>query len=67
MKFMSKCWYEAKAIQKEQNTTYRKYKEFAHMAYLANTISQPSLELSPFWLPIVREEIKSIQENGTCG
>jgi hypothetical protein len=64
-------WDEAKAIQKEPNIIYRKYKESAHMAYLENTISQPSLELSPFWLPIIREEIKRIQENGslsqTCG
>jgi hypothetical protein len=64
-------WDEAKAIQKEPNTTYRKYNESAHMAYLENTSSQPSLELSPFWLPIIREEIKRIQENGslswTCG
>jgi hypothetical protein len=34
-------WDEAKAIQKEQNTTYRKCKESDHMAYLENTISQP--------------------------
>jgi hypothetical protein len=60
-------WDEAKAIQKEPNTTYRKYKESAHMAYVENTIIQPSLELSPFWLPIIREEIRRIQENGTCG
>jgi hypothetical protein len=58
-------WAEAKAIQKEPNTIYRKYKEFAHMAYLENTISQPSLEMSPFWLPVIKEEIKRIQENGS--
>jgi hypothetical protein len=58
-------WDEAKAIQKEPNTVHRKYKESAHMAYLENTISQPSLELSPFWLPIIKEEIKRIQENGS--
>jgi hypothetical protein len=31
------------------------------MAYLENTISQPSLEMSP----IIKEEIKKIQENGS--
>jgi hypothetical protein len=56
-------WNEAKANQKEPSTIYRKYKESAHMAYLENTISQPSLEMSPFWLPIIKEEIKRIQEN----
>jgi hypothetical protein len=54
---------EAKAIQKEPNTIYRKYKESAHMAYLENTTSQRSLEMSPFWLPIIKDEIKGIQEN----
>jgi hypothetical protein len=58
-------WDEAKAIQKELNTIYRKYKESAHMACLENTISQPSLEMSPFWLPIIKEEIKRIQKNGS--
>jgi hypothetical protein len=58
-------WDEAKSIQKEPNTIYRKYKESVHMVYLENTISQPSLEMSPFWLPIIKEEIKRIQENGS--
>jgi hypothetical protein len=63
----SQCikWDEAKAIQKEPNTIYRKYKESAHMAYLENMISQPSLEMSPFWLPIIKEEIKRTQESGS--
>jgi hypothetical protein len=56
-------WDEAKAKQKEPNTIYRQYKESAHMAYLENTIRQPSLEMSPFWLPIIKEEMKRIQEN----
>jgi hypothetical protein len=34
---------------------------------LENTLSQPSLEMSPFWLPIIKEEIKGIQENGSLG
>jgi hypothetical protein len=52
-------------IQKEPNTIFRKYKESAHMAYLENMISQPSLEMSPIWLPIIKEEIKRLQENGS--
>jgi hypothetical protein len=56
-------WDEAKAIQREPNTICKKYKESAHMAYLENTTSQPSLEMSPFWLPIIKEEIKRMQEN----
>jgi hypothetical protein len=55
-------WDKAKAIQKEPNTIYRKYKKSAHMAYLENMISQSSLEMSPFWLPIIKEEIRRIQK-----
>jgi hypothetical protein len=55
-------WDEAKAIQKEPNTIYRKHNESAHMAYLENTISQPNLEMSPIWLPIIKEEIKRIHD-----
>jgi hypothetical protein len=58
-------WDEAEAVQQEPNTIYRKYKESAHMAYLKNMISQPSLEMSPFWRPIIKEEIERIQENGS--
>jgi hypothetical protein len=32
-------WDAAKAIQKESSTTYRKYKESAHMAYMENMMS----------------------------
>jgi hypothetical protein len=35
------------------------------MAFLENMISQPSLEMSPIWLPIIKEKIERIQENGS--
>jgi hypothetical protein len=58
-------WDEAKAIQKEPNTLYRKYKQSAHMAYLENTISQATQPgVVTFWLPTIREEMKRMQENG---
>jgi hypothetical protein len=57
-------WDEAKTNQNKPNSIYRKYKESTHMACLENTISQPSLEMSPIWLPIIKE-IKGIQENGS--
>jgi hypothetical protein len=40
------CWNEAKVLQIEPNTTYRKYKESAHMSLLDHLISQPSLDTS---------------------
>jgi DNA-binding transcriptional regulator YhcF (GntR family) len=33
------CWNEAKILQIEPNTTYRKYKEFAHMSLIDHPIS----------------------------
>jgi hypothetical protein len=48
----------ARVLLTEPNTIYRKYKEAAHMALLANAISQPSLDLSPIWIPVISEEIQ---------
>jgi predicted GIY-YIG superfamily endonuclease len=49
------CWKEAKVLQIEPNTTYtyRKYKESAHMSLIDHPISQPSLDISPIWTPII--------------
>jgi hypothetical protein len=40
------CWKEAKILQIEPNTTYRKYKESAHISLVAHPISQLSLDIS---------------------
>jgi predicted GIY-YIG superfamily endonuclease len=39
---------EARILEIESNSRYRKYKESAHVACLTNTITQPSLDISPF-------------------
>jgi hypothetical protein len=39
----------------------RKYKESAHMACMENPISQPSLEFTPIWIPLVKEEVNTLQ------
>jgi hypothetical protein len=54
-------WSEAKVLQIEPNTTYRKYKESAHMSLLDHPISQPSLDISPIWTPIITAELKILQ------
>jgi hypothetical protein len=41
------CWKEAKVLLIEPNTTYRKYKESAHMSLIDHPISQLSLDISP--------------------
>jgi hypothetical protein len=53
-------WKEAKVSQTEINTTYRKYKESAHMSLINHPISQPSLEVCPIWTSIIAAEVKKL-------
>jgi hypothetical protein len=55
------CCNEAKILQIELNTTYRKYKESAHMSLLDHPISQPTLDISPIWTPVITAEVKKLQ------
>jgi hypothetical protein len=50
-------WDEARILEIESNSKHRKYKEFAHMACSTNPISQPSLEISPIWIPLISKEV----------
>jgi len=52
-------WNEAKILQIERNSRSRKYKESALMACMNNPISQPSLEISPIWIPLIKKEINT--------
>jgi hypothetical protein len=54
------CWNEAKVLQIEPTTTYRKYKESAHMSLLDHPVSQPSLDISPIWTPVITAEVKKL-------
>jgi hypothetical protein len=53
------CWNEVEVLQIEPNITYRKYKESAHISLLDHLISQPSLDISPIWTPILIAEVKN--------
>jgi hypothetical protein len=48
-----------RSLQIEPDTTYRKYKESAHMSLVDHTISQPILDISPIWTPIITAEVPS--------
>jgi hypothetical protein len=54
------CWKEAKVLPTEPNTTYRKYKESALMSQIDHSISQPSLDISPIWTPVITAEVKKL-------
>jgi hypothetical protein len=54
-------WDEAKILEIESNSRYKKYKESAHMACLTNPISQPSLNISPIWIPLISNDVTSSQ------
>jgi hypothetical protein len=45
-------WDEARIWEIESSRRCRKYKESAHMTYLTNAISQPSLDISSLWIPL---------------
>jgi hypothetical protein len=55
------CWEKAKVLQIDPNTTYRKYKEFALMSLVAHLFSQPSMDISPIWTPIIVAEARKVQ------
>jgi hypothetical protein len=39
----------------------RNIRESAHMAYLTNPISQPGLDISPIWIPLISKEVTNSQ------
>jgi hypothetical protein len=55
------CWKEAKVLHIEPNNTYRKYKESTHMSPVDHPVSQPSLDISPIWTPIITAEVRKLQ------
>jgi hypothetical protein len=54
-------WNEARILDIKSHSKYKKYKEAAHMACSINPISQPSLDISPIWIPIISNEVNSSQ------
>jgi hypothetical protein len=54
---MRRIWDGARILAIERNSKLRKYKELVHMAYVSNAISQPSLEFSHIWIPLISDEI----------
>jgi hypothetical protein len=55
-------WDDAKILEIESNSRFRKYKESAHMACLTNPISQPNLDISPIWIPFISNEVSNSQK-----
>jgi AraC-like DNA-binding protein len=54
-------WDEARILEFESNSRYRKYNESAHMACLTNPISQPSFDISSIWIPLISNEVSNLQ------
>jgi hypothetical protein len=59
-------WNEIRILEIESNSRYRKYKESAHMVCLTNLISQPSLDISPTWNPLISNEVTKSQRSVWC-
>jgi hypothetical protein len=56
-------WDEARILDIESYSTYRKNKEAAHMGCSIDPISQPSLDISPIWIPIISNEVNISQRS----
>jgi hypothetical protein len=54
-------WREVKVLQVEPNSMYRKCKEAAHMVLADYPISQPCLDTSSIWTPIITTEVSKLQ------
>jgi hypothetical protein len=51
------CWNEAEILQIEPDTTYRKYMESRFMSLIDQPITQPSVDISPIWTPVITAEV----------
>ena len=51
-------WDKTSIISKEENSRTGKLKESAFIHYTDHVISQPSIDINPIWLPIIKPEIK---------
>jgi predicted GIY-YIG superfamily endonuclease len=54
-------WDEARILEIETNSMYRNYKDSAHMVCLTKPVSQPSLDISPIWIPLISNEVTNSQ------
>jgi hypothetical protein len=54
---------DARIWEIESNSRYRKYKESVHMECLTNPISQPSLDISHIWIPLIRNGFLTRRED----
>jgi hypothetical protein len=54
-------WDEARILEIESHGRYKKYKESAHMACSTNPFSQPSMEISPIWIPLINNQVTNSQ------
>jgi hypothetical protein len=50
-------WNEARILETESNSRHRKYNKLAHMTCSTKPFSQPSLEISPTWIPLMSKEV----------
>jgi hypothetical protein len=48
-------------LQIEPNNTYSKYIESANMSVTAHPLIQPSLDISPIWTSIIKDEVGMLQ------
>ena len=53
-------WNQTDILQLDVNIIYWKYKDAAHMLCGDNPINQSSADISAMWLPLIKEELKTV-------
>jgi hypothetical protein len=59
-------WDEARILEIESNSRYKKHKESAHVVCLTNSISQPNLDIPPIWISHIGNEVTNSQRSVCC-
>ena len=49
-------WDETAIVQIEPDSNYRKYKDAANMLCTNNPVSQPSVDISSIYFPVIKKE-----------
>jgi hypothetical protein len=53
-------WDTARILEIKSNNRYRKYDELTHTTCLINPMIQPSLDVSPIWIPFISNKVSSL-------
>jgi predicted GIY-YIG superfamily endonuclease len=60
-------WNEARILEIENNSRYRKYKDSGHVVCLTNPTIQSNFDVSPMWIPLPAMKLATYREGKVVG